>query len=64
MMETYRITPRRHNYRVEAVAANGTHRLVDVWSTEEAAVSRLRSLQSSAEIAERRIGPTTQGWRG
>ena len=33
LMETYRVVPRRgHGYRVEAMAPNGTRRLIGTWS--------------------------------
>lgn len=63
-MEAYRIVPRRRGYHVEAVAPNGTHRLVATWPTEEAAVSHLKTLQQTAESAERLAAPGARDWRG
>ena len=37
-METYCIVPYRRTYRVEAISADGAHRVLDVWYTEEAVV--------------------------
>jgi hypothetical protein len=63
-METYRIVPYRRTYRVEAISADGAHRVLDVWSTEEAAVSCLRTLQIRAERADRRSNLFAKDWRG
>ena len=43
-------------YRVEAVDQDGRTRLIDTWPTEEAALSRLRDLQTRAEAAQREMG--------
>jgi hypothetical protein len=63
-METYCIVPYRHTYRVEAISADGAHRVLDVWSTEDAAVSRLKTLQIRAELADRRSDLFAKDWRG
>jgi hypothetical protein len=63
-METYCIVPYRRTYRVEAISAGGAHRVLDVWSTEEAAVSQLRTLQIRAERADRRNNHSAKDWRG
>ena len=63
-METYRIVPWRRSYRVEAVAPDGAHRVVGTWPTEEAALSHLKALRERAELAERRVVPGAQDWRG
>ena len=63
-METYCIVPYRRTYRVEAISADGAHRVLDVWPTEEAAVSRLRTLQVRADLADRRSNSFAKDWRG
>ncbi len=63
-VETYCIVPYRRTYRVEAISADGVHRVLDVWPTEEAAVSRLRTLQVRADLADRRTKSFTQDRRG
>jgi hypothetical protein len=63
-METYCIVPYRRTYRVEAISADGAHRVLDVWSTEEAAVSQLRTLQIKSERADRRNNHFAKDWRG
>jgi len=63
-METYRITPLRHAYRVEAVQPNGQTRVVRMWPTEEAAVSHLKALREVAERSSRTLQPGEKDWRG
>jgi hypothetical protein len=63
-VETYCIVPHRRTYRVEAISATGTHRVLDVWRTEEAAVSQLKTLQISADRADRRSNHFAKDWRG
>jgi hypothetical protein len=63
-VETYCIVPYRRTYRVEAASADGAHRVLEVWPTEEAAVSRLRTLQIGAELADQRSNSFTKDWRG
>ena len=63
-METYCIVPYRRTYRVEAISANGVHRVLDVWRTEEAAVSQLKTLQISADVLIGAVSPFAQDWRG
>ena len=62
--ETYCIVPYRRTYRVEAISMEGAHRALDVWPTEEAAVSRFKTLQIRAELADRRSNYFGQDWRG
>ena len=64
LMETYRIIPRGHTYRVEAVQPNSTKRVVGTWPTEEAAVSHLKALQEVAERFGRALQPGERDWRG
>jgi hypothetical protein len=45
-METYVIIPRSGTYRVMAAEIGGNRTLVAVYPTEQAAVARLRDLQS------------------
>lgn len=61
---TYRITPIRHGYRVEAVQPNGQSRVVRTWSTEDAAVSHLKALREKAEFADRIFQPGEGVYRG
>jgi hypothetical protein len=63
-MGSYCIVPYRRTYRVEAILADGAHRVIDVWSTEEAAVTQLRTLQISAERAVGRSNSSAKDWRG
>jgi hypothetical protein len=63
-METYRIIPLRHAYRVEAVQPNGQKRVVRTWPTEEAAVSHLRALQEVTERSGVARQPGEKDWRG
>jgi hypothetical protein len=63
-METYRILPRGLTYRVEAIAENGTHRLIEAYQTERAAMERLRDLRTKAEVASRRAQLPGPDWRG
>jgi hypothetical protein len=64
METTYQIVPRRGIYRVEAVAPNGTHRVVRTWRTEEAAISHLRTLRAWAAAAGNTTHPGERDWRG
>jgi hypothetical protein len=63
-METYRIIPRGHTYRVEAVQPNGQTRVVGTWPTEEAAVSHLKALQEVAQRFGVALHPGEKDWRG
>jgi hypothetical protein len=63
-VETYCIVPYRRTYRVGAISADGAHRVLDVWSTEEAAVSRLKILQVRADLADRHASSFAKDWRG
>jgi hypothetical protein len=63
-METYRIIPIGHAYRVEAVHPNGQKRVVRTWPTEEAAVSHLKALREVAERFGRALQPGERDWRG
>jgi len=63
-METYRIIPLRHAYRVEAVQPNGQKRVVRTWTTEEAAVSHLKALQEAAQRFGHALQPGEKDWRG
>jgi len=63
-METYRIIPLRHAYRVEAVQPNGQKRVVRTWPTEEAAVSHLKALREVAERFGVALHPGERDWRG
>ena len=64
LMETYRIIPLGHAYRVEAVQPNGQKRVVRTWPTEEAAVSHLKALREVAERFGRALQPGERDWRG
>ena len=63
-METYRIIPLGHAYRVEAVQPNGLKRVVRTWPTEEAAVSHLKALQEATGRFGRALQPGERDWRG
>ena len=63
-METYRIIPLGHAYRVEAVQPNGLKRVVRTWSTEEAAVSHLKALRKATERFGHALQPGERDWRG
>jgi hypothetical protein len=64
-MVSYRIVPGNRVYRVEAIDANGNIRIVGTWSTEEAAVSHLKTLQQRVAAAGRsRQAPFEKDWRG
>jgi hypothetical protein len=63
-METYRIIPLRHAYRVEAVQPNGQKRVVRTWPTEEAAVSHLKALREVADRLGVARQPGEKDWRG
>jgi hypothetical protein len=63
-METYRIIPLGHAYRVEGVQPNGQKRVVRTWPTEEAAVSHLKALREVAERFGRTLQPGERDWRG
>ena len=63
-METYRIIPLRHAYRVEAIQPDGQKRVVRTWPTEEAAVFHLKALQEVTERFGRALQPGEKDWRG
>jgi hypothetical protein len=63
-METYRIIPLGHAYRVEAVQPNGQTRVVRTWPTEEAAISHLNALREVAERFAVALQPGERDWRG
>ena len=63
-MDSYRVVPRGGKYRLEAVAANGDATLIDTCTTEDAAVSRLRTLQERAEKVSQVANPGERDWRG
>jgi hypothetical protein len=62
-MDTYRIIPLRHAYRVEAVQLKGQTRVVRTWQTEDAAVSHLKSLQEATGRFGRALQPGEKDWR-
>lgn len=47
--QTYRVTPARRGFRVEAVTGDGEVELLAAWSAEEFAIRQLRELQQIAE---------------
>jgi hypothetical protein len=63
-METYRITPVHHGYRVEAVKPDGQTRVVRTWPTEDEAVSHLKQLRANVELITHRMNPGERDWRG
>ena len=63
-MTVYRITPVQRAYRVEAVEEDGQCHVVQVWPTEEAAVSHLKDLRAKSERANRPEAQTNRGWQG
>jgi hypothetical protein len=48
-METFAIVPRGRGYWIEAIAEDGSRKVIQRYDTEDAALGRLRVLQQMAE---------------
>jgi hypothetical protein len=57
MVVSYTIVPRGRGYWIEASDNFGTRRPIERYDTEDRAVRRLRELQGSAALAERKADP-------
>jgi hypothetical protein len=57
MVVSYTIVPRGRGYWIEASDNFGTRRPIERYDTEDRAVRRLRELQGSAALAERKTDP-------
>ena len=53
-MTTYKIVPRRGRYLIQ-VERSGSHKTLEEFSSETAAIERLAVLQSEADERERRL---------
>lgn len=53
-MATFTIVPRGRGYWIEAIAENGSRKLIERYDTEDAAVGRLRVLQQTPEDVSKR----------
>jgi hypothetical protein len=49
-MQTFRITPHRKVYRIEAVTEGGDTRVIQTHQTERAALVHLKALQAKADV--------------
>ena len=61
---TFRIVPNGREFWLEAIGGDGSHRFLQRFDTEDAAVHALAVLQGRAAAIERRIKLTSHGSPG